>query len=478
MATKEYGLNLEFDITNLRGAEYNPRKIADEDIRVLGESIKRLGMVKPLIVRNDLLVAGHQRTKALRAAGINKAPAYLLSLDTTTYDEVRFNQLHNGTDMDSGDEECFLNVPLEMGYNVVDPSKMSANMRCRMVVVRHQIVDLIQKFGPWGGVVAIQETGEVVHCAQYAISAHITNTPLTVFAIPEARKDEYAGLLGRQYGVFHYDHVKRDTYVQSYAQPRRCVDGEREGMNSRLYMFVGIPWLEQNNGKSLRLIDFGSGQADSASYMRRSGYDLIDVELFRRVKSSHDIDRNAVNRMIDGLCEALSTKGLFDVVLCDSVINSVDTLEAEEGVMAMITGLCKPGGRVFFSGRSLEFVEQNKRNTKRIGNARGIEFLDENGFSGLWRRGRWFFQKFHTRETSIALAEQHGLKVVDFVQDTNAWQIHAIAPETDWDRFRRAAKFEFELPLPGGPIGRSADVIQAINLAETLTQAAAKSVQV
>ena len=58
-------LHLEYDITNLRGAEYNPRKIDDSDIEALAESVSRLGVVKPIIVRDDLIVAGHQRTKAL-----------------------------------------------------------------------------------------------------------------------------------------------------------------------------------------------------------------------------------------------------------------------------------------------------------------------------------------------------------------------------------------------------------------------------
>lgn len=90
-------LDMNHDITGLRGADYNPRKIADDDIAVLAESIKRLGLVKPLIVRGDLLVAGHQRTKALRRLGATSAPVYVLPRQTTTYDEVRFNQLHNGS---------------------------------------------------------------------------------------------------------------------------------------------------------------------------------------------------------------------------------------------------------------------------------------------------------------------------------------------------------------------------------------------
>ncbi|HGB1541434.1 TPA: ParB N-terminal domain-containing protein [Salmonella enterica subsp. enterica serovar Bredeney] len=44
-------LHLNYDITNLRGAEYNPRFIGDDDLSRLAESVAELGLVKPLIVR-------------------------------------------------------------------------------------------------------------------------------------------------------------------------------------------------------------------------------------------------------------------------------------------------------------------------------------------------------------------------------------------------------------------------------------------
>jgi ParB family transcriptional regulator, chromosome partitioning protein len=73
-------LHLDFDISKLRGAEYNPRKIDDDGIERLAQSIKELGLVKPLIVRGDLLVAGHQRTKALRKLGVTRAPVFSASI--------------------------------------------------------------------------------------------------------------------------------------------------------------------------------------------------------------------------------------------------------------------------------------------------------------------------------------------------------------------------------------------------------------
>lgn len=90
-------LVIEHPIADLAGADYNPRRIDPSAVERLCESIREIGIVKPIIVRGKTIVAGHQRTRALRAMGLKTAPCFLLSSDTTVYDEVRFNQLHNVT---------------------------------------------------------------------------------------------------------------------------------------------------------------------------------------------------------------------------------------------------------------------------------------------------------------------------------------------------------------------------------------------
>lgn len=211
-------LDLNADITPLYGAKYNPRHIDDKELELLADSIKFLGLVKPLIARGDLLVAGHQRTKALQRLGINTAAVYKLPRETTVYDEIRFNQLHNGTDMDSGDERCRIEgLSGKQGFCVVQAGQISGNMRSRMAYVRREICEMILKFGPWGGCVAI-ESGEVIHCAQYALASRSVNSPLTVYVIPDEKKPLYERYLKKSYGVFSYEHLQRNTYIQTYAQ--------------------------------------------------------------------------------------------------------------------------------------------------------------------------------------------------------------------------------------------------------------------
>jgi len=462
-------LHLDYDITGLRGADYNPRVIGDDDISALAESIKTLGLVKPLIVRGDLLVAGHQRTKALRRIGKTTAAVYVLPAATTTYDEVRFNQLHNGTDMDYGDENVTAIGGFEsLGFQVVDPSRLSGNMRAKMAPVRKEICELILSYGPWGASVATK-SGRIIHCAQYALSAIATRTPLTCYVIPDEDVERYQAFLSRQYGQFSYAHLPKDTYIQTFAQMFRLREGEDGRMvnKSNLYETVVIPWLQQN--PKARILDFGSGQGDYAAKLRKAGYSVNEIEFFRRCKGKMAIDISAVNQMIDKTLASYSQAGPFDAVVCDSVMNSVDCTKAETSVMTLLNAFCKKGGHVFFSGRKRDELIQLMEKTKNADKERSrrrIEFIDQDGLSAIYQKGRWFYQKYHTKEQAHTLALSHGLRPVrlQWSSSSSSWQMHSKKaydlPEID---VREAALYEFNLPVSDNRLlNRHADAINTL----------------
>ena len=57
------------NIDDLKGAEYNPRKISDAKFRALCQGIVEFGFVEPIVARKEdkLVIGGHQRIAALRA---------------------------------------------------------------------------------------------------------------------------------------------------------------------------------------------------------------------------------------------------------------------------------------------------------------------------------------------------------------------------------------------------------------------------
>lgn len=60
------------DISILNPAEYNPRLLTNEAQEDLKKSIKELGIIKPIIIRQSdkRIMAGHQRTKNNEAAWV------------------------------------------------------------------------------------------------------------------------------------------------------------------------------------------------------------------------------------------------------------------------------------------------------------------------------------------------------------------------------------------------------------------------
>jgi len=463
-------------LEDLIPASYNPRFCSDEAIGRLCKSIEQVGMVKPVIVRGQTLVAGHQRTKALARMGVKTVPAFLLGSDVNMWDEVRFNQLHNGTDLDSYDEHARVEGPIQLGFQMVDASRLSGDLGASYVLVRQTIEQLVRRYGGWGACVATQ-SGELIHCAQYALAAMNLRVPVLIYGIKDEDRDTYVKLLGGQYGVFSYGHfAKETTYIQTLAQPRRRVGTEdRKGhLQSSLYKVHVFPWLGDN--KRLRGIDFGAGTGAHAADLRKRGFDFLDVELFRRAKGSQSIDVAQVNAMIDTLCRQWGKRGPFDFVVCDSVVNSVDSKDAEKAVMTTLNALCRMGGRLFFSGRTLELVADRTKTNKTAGLAKEtmhMEFLDNEGFTGYYRLGHWFYQLYHDRAGARRLAEEFGFKIERHNHTESkgfGWQIVCDkVAELPAEQVKWALEFEFNMPVSKQRrLERHNDVIAAWTTGRTL----------
>lgn len=84
----------KWDASKLIDAEYNPRQISEKQFDDLKNSIKRFGLVDPILVntnkdRYGIIIGGHMRTKAAVALGINIIP--VVELDLTLEKEKELN---------------------------------------------------------------------------------------------------------------------------------------------------------------------------------------------------------------------------------------------------------------------------------------------------------------------------------------------------------------------------------------------------
>lgn len=437
-----FGIRL-IPLTEVRPAPYNPRKITIEKTKMLQDSLTYVGFGKPIILNLDgTIIAGHQRSKAAREIGLTHVPAYVMQ-NVSEEDEVRFNQIHNSSDIDGEAQVC---VPpwTGTGFRVIQAEDIQYDQLPTGANARAMIHVLFLRHGQFSAAIASQD-GEILSGQQYAVSMHALSKPLLVYYVEQDKKAKALAYLRDQYGEFSYDHLAKETYVQSFAQKFR-LRSESHG-RSTLYENFVIPQVTKRD----RVFDFGCGQADYLKKLARQRYQIAGLEFYYREGNSLNI--GAINQMVDHLFGQI-TQRRYDAVVCDSVLNSVDSLDAESDVVHVCNLLLRPGGTLYISGRRWEFVDDLGRNRiLKDFRKRNIEFLDQHGFSALYRAGKWFYQKYHTREMARELIERHGFEVLHHEEkiSTSSWQIVARKKnDMPIDAGLAAINREFGLPLPEG----------------------------
>jgi ParB family transcriptional regulator, chromosome partitioning protein len=461
--------NLEYPLSKLKPASYNPRAISPDAISTLQASIRTLGPVRAVIVRsNDTIVAGHQRTKAMLGLDMTHAPAFILE-GLNEADEVRFNQIHNAADIETADNRIRISVPLELGWSLVPASAIEVDQAPQKASQLGETLKLLTKFGEWGNAV-VDETGRVLAAPIYAMACKILHKPLRVCVVPMKHAGDVLLFMGRNYGEFSYSHLPEQMWAQSFAQMKRLRDtGKARIIHSRAYETVVIPKIS----REMRILDFGAGQKDYVKKLQGEGYNIHGVEFYLRRDKSNDLNLAQVHRDIDKLCADLVEHGRYDMVICDSVLNSVTSLKAEQAVLGTINSLCRPDGMIVFSGRCSETVQRISEKRKRAtGNTRDAWFFDRDGFTAMYQRGVWLFQKFHSLQQVRSLARRFigpQYQVTDYTSQckthfsNTSWSAYGHKQvEVDPREAQTSLEFEFNLPLPGGSTyGRSQDVVQA-----------------
>lgn len=116
-------------IASLRPAEYNPRKWDKEAFEQLSESIKRFGLVDPLLVnsaqgRENIVIGGHFRLAVAKELGFEEIPVVYLNISDPEKEKelnLRLNRNVGEFDFDLL-KEFDLNLLLEVGFNDTDLS--------------------------------------------------------------------------------------------------------------------------------------------------------------------------------------------------------------------------------------------------------------------------------------------------------------------------------------------------------------------
>lgn len=448
------------EVGKIHGAEYNPRIISDEQFAELILSIKEIGFILPIIVnrRNNTIIAGHQRTKAAKAAGIENVPC-LFCDDIAEGDEVKFNQLHNFTDT----HDCIAYGKIYApGFHQIPPEEFTVTDNNATQL--QEICKLMTKYGNL--LCAVVCKGEILVGARYVRACQLLRIPVNVSCVDECLYDKAKSYLTADYGVYSYDNLEKHTYVQGLAQMFRqteAVEGKKQN-KSMLYISCVLPYLIKHPKDSV--LDFGCGKGAYIASVQHRGYRAIGIEFYNN--NGNQIDVSKGNRQIDVLIKMIRQNGLFDVVVCDSVLNSVDSMEAEDSVLKCLNLFSK--GKVFLSGRTMNAIVSKSKLKRRLdksalcGNMNS--FLDANNFTATYRKGNWYYQHFHTKEQIAESCKKAGLHIDSLKWGGSSFQVEcSMARDLTEEEARNAIDFEFTLPLPGGKrYKRNDEVWSALSL--------------
>lgn len=394
-------------IDEVTGSEYNPREITPEALEALQKSIRRFGMVKPLIVNsaNGIIVAGHQRKKAATAIGLTHLPCVCIS-SPSLQDEILFNLMHNSI------ETSKTSVRIEEytvgAYHYCPADKVMIESEPKNVLICSEITKLMSRYGEWGSVVTDGD-GNIILNAEYAYCARKMGYGVLSYAIPNDEVKEFLEAMGVEYGKYNFDHLGVKTYHQFLAQPKRLSTDGRQSNTSVLYEKYVIPRLQKTDS----CIDIGAGRMAYVKLLKSKGFNMHAYEPSLMVKGANKLDMKGIIANILNAEKQVRAHGLFDYCVLEAVINSVVDDDFEKAVLTTCNAVLKATGTLITCTRNIAYVEKAYDKTKLSAGAGDcLWYLDDKNYTLGVTNGIVFKQKFHTRESYVELLENYFEEVV------------------------------------------------------------------
>lgn len=437
---------LDLDTISLIPADYNPRKINEKSFEILKYSLNKFGIVKPVILngKNNILTAGHQRTKACKAIGITQIPAIIINQDIPQTDEVRFNLFHNSIETNSSKAKIKNANKLDFGYTIVSHEDVEVLSRANPEVIK-EISGLAIKYGEWGSIV-IDEEGNIVQNSEYALAMKNLKYNILVYKMRNEAVKEYLDICNNnEFGEYYYEALGIKAYNQLYCQMNRVVG---ESQKSALYEKVILKDIKKDD----RIIDFGAGKCGYINALRDNGYKAFAYEPHFKKDGKPNIDVRSVVGFINNIEKDIRRNGLYDKVVLDSVINSVTSLEFEDMVLTTCNSLLAEDGTFYCATRNIESVVRGSKEdkVKAISQKRRLEFLDKNNFCATFRNGLWTMQRFHSEETLKTLLYKYFKEVKVVSKCKGAFQIVCKKPiKLSMENYEKALNIEFNMEYPG-----------------------------
>jgi ParB family chromosome partitioning protein len=442
-----------FPLEKLRPADYNPRRLSEESFVRLQGSLRRHGGVKPVILNADgTLVAGHQRTKALKAIGETTTPAMILPQKVRLQDEIKFNLLHNRVETDSS---VVYAEPGPIGQWCWIPWQTIEVEESRNLPFQQAIGFMTAAHGPWGSVV-IDDQGRIVLNAEYAAVAKSQRFDILAWTVASFDAGQLVEDLTGEYGVYDWTGLEEQAPVwnQHIVQPNRLREhsskakADKVRYKSEVWERLVLPWLTTSH----RVVDFGAGHGDYARHLRGKGYKIHDYEPYRTLKGKYAVDIRTIVGQIRSIERELKDNGLYEVVVLDSVVNATTSLDYQHWVLTTVNALCAADGQVCIGTRNLErelAYEKSEHSISR--DSTRLSFLDSENVDMRFVRGKWQRIRYHTPESLRGLLSRYFEDVQ--ISDTTRATVKAACKRPrvlPIEEYRQALSEEFNMPYPNG----------------------------
>lgn len=226
---------------------------------------------------------------------------------------------------------------------------------------------------------------------------------------------------------------------------------------------IAVPYLEKENRSTVKVFDFGCGKGQFINKLKKEcGYrNALGLEFFNHNTVGISVEKG--QEMVNDFISFVRSKGKFDYTICDAVINSVNCQEAEDAVLMCLNLFTKMGGRIFISGRNIDYMKRQTEAKHNTVPMMTINFFDENGLTAIMKQGQWFFQKFLTDGDVDRIIERMGFDV--FTKKKNSGYFFLGVTKTrefSDDEYAAAIDYEFNLKLPNGQTYNRQEDVKAL----------------
>ena len=305
----------------------------------------------------------------------------------------------------------------------------------------------MSRYGEWGSAVTDGD-GNVILNAEYAYCAKKLGYGVLCYAIPNEDVPEFLECMGIEYGKYNFDNLGIQTYHQFLAQPKRLSTDGRQSNTSILYEKYLIPRLQKTDS----IIDVGAGRMAYVKLLKSKGYNIHAYEPSLMVKGANKLDMKGIVANIIRAEQEVRAHGLFDWCVLEAVINSVVDDEFEKAVLTACNAVLKSTGTLITCTRNIAYVEKAYEKQKLSAGAGDcLWYLDEKNYTLGVTNGIVFKQKFHTRESFVALLERY-FEEVGVLSCTAGYIYCACSKprQLDTEVYEEYLEKELNIEYPGG----------------------------